>query len=492
MLHFIFTLLISLKNDSIFRGNCTTFTENKYTFFKGNKTNFVITIGPEKTRYNNTFLCEIELFTLSPIEIDEKYNLYGFKYNENEYLFYQDALHRSMNKSIEYLHNETQKLNKSNVSEIESHLSQKKIYLPIIVYLKLGKRKPEPQKFIANQTISGHFSFHNSTYFELLGNEIDKIKYIGEGRTFGVIIAIYVALNFYSWNILSIRFNSRSLLSHFSEHSLLMHIGYDFCLLFFCLDMSMSNSHFLRIYLFIFLIKLFVFFKKQMEVLAMVWRANQDVDLEANMNDMNNDRMREIKLRLLLFFIEMSFIIILSSVLTTIIFVIPHITVLYLYLSFLPQIYHLAKVNPRIIKADYFFTTIIYIIRLFPLFYFAFYKMNIMLVCSIPFGILIFFTWTMQYIVLILQNYYGGDFFMPQNYRLETYDYTSSRDLNPDHSECPICMCQIGDNDQTMTPPCGHTFHRNCLSRWMQEELICPVCRAPLPIEARNRTQTYN
>lgn len=487
MIHIIFSLLLSLKNDTIFRGNCTSHATNKNAFFRGNRTNFVITLGYERTKYNNSYICDIEFYTLNPIEIDEKFDLYGFKLNEKEYLFYQDYLHRSMNKSIEYLHSIIQEVKITNISELETRLIQRSASMPVIAYFQIGKREPEPKQFIANQTISGHFNIHNVTHFDFVGNEIDKIKYIGEGRSLGVIISIYIAFNFYAWHILSVRFNSRSLLSHFSEHSLLMHIGFDFCMLFFSLDMSMSNNHFLQVFLFLFLIMIVIFFEKQMEVLATVWRANQDNILDANINDIDADRMREIKLRLLLFFIEMSFIIILSSILTTLVFLVPHISIIYLYMTFLPQIFHLAKVNPRIIKGDYYFTTIIYIIRLLPLFYFSFYPKNMMLIQNIPFGILVFLIWTAQYVILILQNYYGGDFFMPQNYRLETYDYTAVRDNNPDHSECPICMCQIRQNDQIMTPPCGHTFHRQCLTRWMEEELVCPVCRAPLPLEARNR-----
>lgn len=487
MIHIIFSLLLSLKNDSIFRGNCTVQTTNKNTFFKSNKADFVITLGSEKTKYNNTFLCDIEFFTINPIEVDEKFDLYGFKLNEDEYLFYQDYLRRSLNRSIEYLYNITQELQTSNISQIETHLIQKSSAMPIIAYFKIGEREPNPKQFIANRTIVGHFSVHNVTYFNFTGNELNKIKFIGEGRSLGVIMSIYAALNFYAWHILSVRYKSRSLLSHFSEHSLLLHIGYDFCLLFFALDMSMSNNHFLQVFLFLFLVMIIIFFEKQMEVLATVWRANQDVALEANMNDLNNDRMREIKLRLLIFFIEMSFIIILSSILTTFVFLAPYISIIYLYITFLPQIFHLAKINPRIIKADYFFTTTIYIIRLIPLCYFAFYPMNLMLTFSIPFGIFVFSIWTLQFVILILQNRFGGDFFMPQSFRIETFDYSNIRDNNPDHSECPICMCQILENDQTMTPPCGHTFHRHCLRRWMEEELICPVCRAPLPPENRSR-----
>lgn len=493
MMFLILSLFLSLKKDSLFRGNCTTHSAYRNSYFMGNKTKFVIILEPEKTIYNNTYSCNFEFYTLSPIEIEERFDLYGFNFNGNEYFFYHDHVHKNMNKSIEYIHSLTKDNVSVNIPELETFVIQNNLALPIIIYFKLGQRDPYPQKFITDRNITGHFNLHNTTYLTLTGNEIDKIKYIGEGRSFGVILSIYVALNYYAWHILSLRFNSRSLLSHFSEHSLLMHIGFDFCLLFFSLDMSMSSDHFLRIFLFLFIIMILVFFQKQMEVLAKVWRANQEDFDNENLNDPTNERIREIKLRLLLFFIEMSFIIILSSILTTLCFVVPLISIVYLYLTFLPQIFHLAKVNPRIIKSDLFFTTVIYTIRLLPLIYFLLYPRNFLLSYSIPLGLLVIVLWTLQYVILVLQNCYGGDFFLPQSYREEVYDYSATRDTNPEHNQCPICMCTINQNDQTMTPPCGHTFHRRCLTRWMEEELICPVCRAPLPIEARQPERaTYN
>merc|ERR1712146_561750 len=40
-----------------------------------------------------------------------------------------------------------------------------------------------------------------------------------------------------------------------------------------------------------------------------------------------------------------------------------------------------------------------------------------------------------------------------------------------------------GDEDDTplWRTPCNHLFHRECLMRWMDEKMICPLCRARLP-----------
>lgn len=43
---------------------------------------------------------------------------------------------------------------------------------------------------------------------------------------------------------------------------------------------------------------------------------------------------------------------------------------------------------------------------------------------------------------------------------------------------CSICLEEINENGYTTL--CGHTFHKNCLSRWFNTDLqrtTCPLCR---------------
>ena len=32
--------------------------------------------------------------------------------------------------------------------------------------------------------------------------------------------------------------------------------------------------------------------------------------------------------------------------------------------------------------------------------------------------------------------------------------------------------------------PCEHTFHHECVSKWLSKQHTCPTCRAPLPTRA--------
>ena len=49
--------------------------------------------------------------------------------------------------------------------------------------------------------------------------------------------------------------------------------------------------------------------------------------------------------------------------------------------------------------------------------------------------------------------------------------------------ECAICYAEYVVGAATsVTPPCGHTFHRRCLDRWTSVRRSCPYCRAPVPV----------
>ena len=47
-------------------------------------------------------------------------------------------------------------------------------------------------------------------------------------------------------------------------------------------------------------------------------------------------------------------------------------------------------------------------------------------------------------------------------------------------SDCPICQETLKSEDAPTRMPCGHTYHRACLTRWLELHNSCPVCRAPI------------
>jgi len=62
-------------------------------------------------------------------------------------------------------------------------------------------------------------------------------------------------------------------------------------------------------------------------------------------------------------------------------------------------------------------------------------------------------------------------------------------DFNPPDSNlainiddvCPICLDDL-ETDICRNTNCGHLYHCNCISYWVNRSNACPVCRAPLDL----------
>ena len=53
------------------------------------------------------------------------------------------------------------------------------------------------------------------------------------------------------------------------------------------------------------------------------------------------------------------------------------------------------------------------------------------------------------------------------------------KDSNLQDEKCPICYCDYKNNDLiTDLPNCGHTFHSECLFKWLETNETCPMCRS--------------
>jgi hypothetical protein len=46
--------------------------------------------------------------------------------------------------------------------------------------------------------------------------------------------------------------------------------------------------------------------------------------------------------------------------------------------------------------------------------------------------------------------------------------------------QCEVCQVAYKDDDQVMLLPCSHFFHTECISRWLNTNVTCPVCRFQL------------
>lgn len=61
--------------------------------------------------------------------------------------------------------------------------------------------------------------------------------------------------------------------------------------------------------------------------------------------------------------------------------------------------------------------------------------------------------------------------------------------------QCPICLKEFQSKEETndtetksacTLPGCGHSFHCECLSVWLERTCSCPLCRHELPTDDPN------
>ena len=323
--------------------------------------------------------------------------------------------------------------------------------------------------FDLNILLSGYVIWDNYN-ISLKALLFDLNSYVIEGKVFGVITAIGVILGFYGWFSISNNFQSIVHLQQLSVHSFILHIGFDFSFSLFIFDLSMTTSRFSLLYSFLFLTMLSVYFGIQMKLLAQIWRAHNSEIADADMN--------EIRFAFFKFFGEVSILMSLSSLAISSVFTEPFICLSYLYSFFLPQIIHSCLIHGKK-SGDLIFIFLVSLTRLFPLWYFTLYDRNLIGTNSNFVAIIITLWVLIQISIIHLQNKFGGAFFLPKSYRPQSFNYFPEQ--IPIGIECAICMSLVTEQDEGMLTPCSHVFHKDCLSRWMEEQLICPICRSRLP-----------
>ena len=42
---------------------------------------------------------------------------------------------------------------------------------------------------------------------------------------------------------------------------------------------------------------------------------------------------------------------------------------------------------------------------------------------------------------------------------------------------CAICLCEFKNLKYASKLPCGHIFDTHCITEWLNEKKICPLCR---------------
>ena len=64
--------------------------------------------------------------------------------------------------------------------------------------------------------------------------------------------------------------------------------------------------------------------------------------------------------------------------------------------------------------------------------------------------------------------------------------------LIPESEDCAICMDKLEEKDYIKlkaskdgkTYGCGHKFHKECITKWLNTAHMCPLCRHDLPVDS--------
>ena len=307
----------------------------------------------------------------------------------------------------------------------------------------------------------------------VFAHQFNHPLFVSEGKILGVITSIQILLNYVAWSHLSKNFKSLIAFNSLSMESFILHIGFDFSYTLFIFSFSIEYPEFVLLFSFIFVVMVSVYFSVQIKTLCLIWKATN--------NDFNEMSPEDIKFVLFKLFTEISFFMCMCSLAISTAFETPYVSLPLLYSFFIPQIVHSARKATKKNK-DTVFIILVAIQRLIPVWYFGYYKMNLMEMCEPKVSYYITIYVAVQVFVLLLQNAFGGTFFLPKRFQKASFSYHQS--IPSDQiCECPICMTEIDPENPngTMVTPCNHAFHAQCLSRWIEEQLVCPVCRQPIP-----------
>ncbi|KAF8707113.1 hypothetical protein HU200_030348 [Digitaria exilis] len=56
-------------------------------------------------------------------------------------------------------------------------------------------------------------------------------------------------------------------------------------------------------------------------------------------------------------------------------------------------------------------------------------------------------------------------------------------------AECALCLLDFVEEDRLRAMPCSHTFHQDCIFRWLH---VCPLCRHQLPTQQQHDDEDEN
>ena len=61
-----------------------------------------------------------------------------------------------------------------------------------------------------------------------------------------------------------------------------------------------------------------------------------------------------------------------------------------------------------------------------------------------------------------------------------------------DNNKCTICLSEFEIGEKKSTLPCMHSFHYNCIERWMKSKKYCPICKFQISLETLKNSLEQN
>lgn len=491
MLFVLLQLGLSLRLGTTFIGNIslanTTIEDPgifKITMDQAEDLNFSSEVFSAVTIFRNSSTLEIFPY--------RKYFMYGFQDSTNT-SFYFFGFNETNNDTIPLLTNISYQLSEfdiyydhvqdihDRVQDVIENVTSFDALDFVSIAFTISDTKPDNKPYHLPYNLTG-LMIRDDMMATLSGWQFDTIRFLKEGKLYGLISAIIIVLSYYAWGSVS-RITANSTLCQLSLHSFIMHMGFDFSYGLFLFGLIMGYTYFQDLFVLLFLASLMLYFTLQITFITNQWKAAYDI---------GGLQMDEIRVLFLRFFGELSLLMLASLFAVQVMVEIPIVPLLFLYSPFIPQIVHSCKRGDKK-NADNVFTVLITINRLVILWYMFGYEYTI--VGEVNKATLIFFSVYLlaQMVIILLQNKYGGAFFIPKKYRRNMYNYFGHE--IPAGAECSICMTEIEQGDEMMLTPCNHAYHKECLLRWMQEQMVCPICRAALPIvadEEEEEIRVYN
>ncbi|OHS99574.1 hypothetical protein TRFO_33942 [Tritrichomonas foetus] len=460
----------------LYRGNYSVYKAQKYQHPIVEKMQFKFIIRANRSICPQ---CSELSFQLNDTQFIKTTNLKGIFSSDNSSFFFfgiqgKDQQLLNVYKMIGDAmskHNLTEPYNQQLIREEIMNNSKMSIFRVYCVVFNITTQKQDISAFLSDHVAKGHI-FSNGKDTDLDMNftafQFNEFRFISEGKIFGLYLSIGVFISFIAWNHLFREFRSHVQLSHLSVHSFVLHLAFDYNYGLFLYKISNYSQHLYSLFTILAMIIIVMFFTIESYQLRDIWIAS--------LTDIDEDLYHDVFID---FFLEITIALFIYSTAFDYLFESPYICIILLYSFFIPQIFHSLQDSSRKTN-DIFFNISISIVRLLPIFYFSCYKSNIFETYSPSVAIFAIIYVSIQNIIIIIQNIFGGNFFVPKSMRPVPYNYFEAR-VDPG-TECPICLSQIEAGEDTMVTPCRHCFHQGCLERWMEEKLVCPVCRTRLPV----------